>query len=170
MRTQLEGAARQAALMRALAELTRRRTLREPEVCDRDLDRVERRGALRGGERFVREERERGLVERDLVLLKRHQERGFAQGPDANRSHRGESIEGASRRARLGLAIERARAVREYLISRGGLDGARLDAVGFELSRPLVPHSDRAQSLAVNLRIEIFLAECSALGLANAAP
>jgi hypothetical protein len=48
--------------------------------------------------------------------------------------------------------------------------GARLDAVGFELSRPLVPPSDRARSLAVNLRIEIFLAECSALGLAHAAP
>lgn len=68
------------------------------------------------------------------------------------------------------LSRDRARAVRAYLITRGGLDGARLDAVGFELSRPLVPPSDRARSLAVNLRIEIFLAECSALGLAHAAP
>lgn len=68
------------------------------------------------------------------------------------------------------LSTDRARAVRQFLVTRGGLDEARVDAVGFELSRPLVPPSDRARSLAVNLRIEIFLAECSALGLAPAAP
>ena len=57
-----------------------------------------------------------------------------------------------------GLSERRAAAVREYLITRGGVDAARLLSVGFGKTRPIAPNSSD-EGRTMNRRVEFIIIE-----------
>ncbi len=57
-----------------------------------------------------------------------------------------------------GLSERRAAAVREFLITRGGVDAARLLSVGFGKTRPIAPNSSN-EGRSINRRVEFIIVE-----------
>lgn len=58
----------------------------------------------------------------------------------------------------LGLSERRARAVREFLVNRGGVDAAMLTVTGYGVTRPKVPNSS-PENRQMNRRVELIASE-----------
>lgn len=68
------------------------------------------------------------------------------------------------------LSLARARAVKDFLVDRGGVDGARLSTRGFGFDQPLAPNDDEA-GRAKNRRVEfLILKQAEADAPAESAP
>jgi outer membrane protein OmpA-like peptidoglycan-associated protein len=54
------------------------------------------------------------------------------------------------------LSEKRAKAVKKYLSDKGGIDGSRMETMGFNFSRPLVPNTTEA-NMQRNRRVEVYI-------------
>ena len=80
----------------------------------------------------------------------------FANLPGARYEVEGHTDSAGSSSYNLTLSRDRANAVRDYLVSKSGISGGRLKAVGYGFSRPKAPN-DPVHGNHLNRRVEVYI-------------